>query len=169
MIVLAKEKEEDKRENIRKAIDSKRQNIQSDNPMVEITRMNIEAVGKLADGNNDIFSQLTKDNLQDETFDYALAMSLAMNPLKNMEDRLARRGITRKVLVKHDLGEIEEDQPIRLKITPLIDFLKEFLVRRHCLNRNRVEEYINALDKANGKDTLLQSTEPKRGIFNRLG
>lgn len=167
MILLVKE--DDKREQIRKSIESKKQPIQSDNPMVEITRMNIEAVGKLADGNNDIFSQLTKDHLQDETFDYALAMSLAMNPLKNMEDRLKRKGIYRKILVKHDLGEIEEEQPIRIKITPLIDFLKEFLIRRHCLNRNRVEEYIKALDKANGKENLIQSSEPKRGIFNRLG
>lgn len=169
MKYLVKDSNEDKREAIRKAIADKKQNIQSDNPAVEITRMNIEAVAKLSDGQNDIFSQLTKDHLQDETFDYALAMSLAINPLKNMEDRLRRRGITHKVMVKHDLGEIEEDQFIRIKIVPLIDFLKEFLVRRHCLNRNRVSEYIEALDKANGKDTLLQATEPKRGIFNRLG
>lgn len=169
MIILVKE-DIDKREAIRKAIESKKQSIQSDNPMVEITRMNIEAVGKLADGNNDIFSQLTKDNLQDETFDYALAMSLAVNPLRNMEERLKRKGITQKVLVKHDLGEIEEERPIRIQITSLINFLKEFLVRRHCLNRNRVEEYIEALRKANGTDNLILPTEsPKKGIFNRLG
>lgn len=169
MSLLVKDDKKDKRELIRNAIANKKQQIQSDNPAVEITRMNIEAVAKLADGNNDIFSQLTKDTLQDETFDYALAMSLAMNPLKDMEGRLKRRGITHKLMVKYDLGEIEEERPIRIKITPLVEFLKEFLVRRHCLNRNRVSEYIEALDKANGKDTLLQTSEPKRGIFNRLG
>lgn len=157
------------REEIKKAIADKASPIRSDNPMVEINRQNIEAVTKLADGQNDIFSQLEKTPLQDETFDYALAMSFAMNPLKTMEERLARKGIKEKVLIPHDLGDIEESMPIRIKIVSLIEFLKEFLVRRHCLNRNRVGEYIDALDKANGKDTLMQNTEPKKGIFNRMG
>lgn len=157
------------REEIKAQINSKKQNIQSDNPQVEIARMNIEAVGKLADDKNDVFSQLQKDNLQDETLDYALAINFAMHPLPGLEDRLRKRGITRKVFISHDLGDIEEEQPVRIKVDSFITFLKEFLVRRHCLNRSRVDEYIQALDKANGKQILQQDETRRTSLLNRLG
>jgi len=159
------------RDDIRNAINAKKKDIQSDNPQVEISRMNHEAVGKLADDHNDVFSQLTKDTLQDETFDYALAITFARNPLKSLEERLRSRGIKEMVTKKCDLGAIEEPQDVRIKVDLFEDFLKEFLVRRHCLNRNRVDEYIQALDKANGKDTILQdmNRNNNRGILSRLG
>lgn len=158
------------REEIKAQINAKKQTIQSDNPQVEIARMNIEAVGKLADGNNDIFSQLMKDNLQDETLDYALAINFAMHPLPGLEDRLMKRGITRKVIIStDDFGIIEEERPVRIKVGTFITFLKEFLVRRHCLNRSRVNEYIDALDKANGKQILQHDENRRTSLLNRLG
>lgn len=157
------------REDIKKAIETKKHIIQSDNPQVEIAKMNIEAVGKLADDHNDVFSQLTKDSIQDETLDYASAINFAMNPLSGLEERLEKRGITEKIIVKNELGDFLEETPIRIKIPMYINFLKEFLVRRHCLNRSRVEEYIKALDKANGKENIFRE-EPKRtGILQRMG
>jgi len=89
------------RDSIKKAIDAKKQNIQSDNPLVEIAKMNIEAIGKLADDRNDVFSQLTKDNLQDETLDYALAIVFARHPLQSLEERLQKRGIKEVVTELH--------------------------------------------------------------------
>ena len=157
------------RDEIKKQIEAKKQLIQSDNPQVEIAKMNIEAVGKLADDHNDVFSQLQKDKLQDETLDYALGINFAMHPLPGLEERLKKRGITRKVLEDHDLGSIEAEKPIRLKVSVFENFLKEFLVRRHCLNRGRVEEYIKALDKANGKETIFQDENKRRGILQRMG
>lgn len=157
------------REEIRKTIDSKKNIIQSDNPQVEIAKMNIEAVGKLADDHNDVFSQLQKDSFQDETMDYALAINFAMHPLPGLEERLARRGIKRKALVKHDLIDEEELAPIRIKVGVFETFLKEFLVRRHCLNRSRVDEYIKALDKANGKETIFHDENKRMGILQRMG
>jgi len=157
------------REDIRKAIDARKSIIQSDNPQVEIAKMNIEAVGKLADDQNDVFSQLQKDAMQDETMDYALAINYAMHPLPGLEARLKKRGITRKIMVMTDLFEEEKEMPILLKVSVLITFLKEFLVRRHCLNRSRVEEYINALDKANGKETIFREENKRMGILQRMG
>lgn len=157
------------RDEIRKAIDSKKQQIQSDNPQVEIAKMNIEAVGKLADDRNDVFSQLQKDTLQDETLDYAMAINFAVNPLSGLEERLSKRGIKEKVMVATDLGEVEEERAITIKIPMFIGFLKEFLVRRHCLNRSRVGEYIDALDKANGKETIFKDENRRMGILQRMG
>jgi hypothetical protein len=156
------------REDIKAAINAKRKDIQSDNPQVEIAKMNIEAVGKLADQNNEIFSQLYKDGLQDETIDYALAINFAVRPCAGLEDRLQRLGITETKTIHCDLGDIEEEAAVRIRVPVFENFLKEFLVRRHCLNRKRVDEYINALDKANGKDTMY--SEPKaQGLLRRLG
>jgi len=73
------------REDIRKAIDARKSIIQSDNPQVEIAKMNIEAVGKLADDQNDVFSQLQKDAMQDETMDYALAINYAMHHCQDLK------------------------------------------------------------------------------------
>lgn len=151
-------------------IASKKQIIQSDNPNVEIARMNIEAVGKLADDKNDVFSQLTKDALQDETLDYALAIVFARRPLQSLEERLEKLGIT-EISIKHtDLGDIEVEIPVKIKVDVFESFLIEFLIRRHCLNRGRVDEYITALDKANGKDMLMQDPLQRRtGLLSRLG
>ena len=157
------------RDEIKKAIDAKKNLIQSDNPQVEIAKMNIEAVGKLADQTNDIFSQLQKDAMQDETMDYALAINFAMHPLPGLEARLKKRGITRKTIVENDLGTMEEETSIRLKVSVFEAFLKEFLVRRHCLNRSRVDEYINALDKASGKETIFRDENKRMGILQRMG
>ena len=157
------------RDDIKNAIVSKRKDIQSDNPQVEIAKLNHDAVKVLADQNNEIFSQLYKDSLQDETLDYALAINFANNPLQALEERLRARGIKEKKIVIHDLGEMEEEVEIRLKVPMFINFLKEFLVRRHCLNRGRVSEYIDALDKANGKETIFNDPNKPRGILQRLG
>jgi hypothetical protein len=159
----------DIRESIKKAIDAKKQNIQSDNPLVEIAKMNIEAVGKLADDKNDVFSQLTKDSLQDETLDYALAIVFARRPLQSLEERLKKRGVKEIIVEDHDLGSIEVEKDIKIKVDVFESFLIEFLIRRHCLNRGRVSEYIDALDKANGKDTMARQDEGNRGILRRLG
>jgi len=157
------------REEIKKQIEAKKHLIQSDNPQVEIAKMNIEAVGKLADDKNDVFSQLQKDAMQDETMDYALAINFAMHPLPGLESRLKKRGITRTIMKEHDLGVIEEEVPIRLIVSVFETFLKEFLVRRHCLNRSRVDEYIKALDKANGKETIFHDENRKPGLLQRMG
>lgn len=157
------------REDVKKAIEAKKHIIQSDNPQVEIAKMNIEAVGKLADDHNDVFSQLTKDAIRDETLDYASAITFAMNPLSGLEERLEKRGFTEKVVVKHDLADIEEERPIQIKIPMYMNFLKEFLVRRHCLNRSRVDEYIKALDKANGKENIFREEPRRTGILQRMG
>jgi len=71
-------------------------------------------------------------------------------------------------MVMTDLFEEEKEMPILLKVSVLITFLKEFLVRRHCLNRSRVEEYINALDKANGKETIFREENKRMGILQRM-
>jgi len=157
------------REEIKKQIEAKKNIIQSDNPQVEIAKMNHESVRALADDKNDVFSQLQKDAFTDETMDYALAINYAMHPLPGLEERLKKRKITRIVLIKHDLGSIEEETTIQLKVSVFETFLKEFLVRRHCLNRSRVDEYIKALDKANGKQTIFQDENRKPGLLQRMG
>lgn len=141
-------------EEIRKQIEASRKNIQSDNPQVEMTRLKLDAIIKLAEGDNDIFSQLMKDNLQDETFDYALAITFARSPLKNLEERLILKGIP-------------EDKA-KIKIDVLERFLKEFLVRRHCLNRKRVEEYIKALDTAVPRQAVQESQKPVLPLSGRI-
>jgi len=156
------------REEIMKEISLKSKRIESDNPQVEIAKLRQEDVAKLADSNNHIFSQLMKDSLQDETLDYTSAMNFARNPLSGLEGRLKRKGIKQKIIVHNELGEIEEEADVRIKVDMFESWLVEFLVRRHCLNRNRVKEYIDALDKANGK--FERGTEaPRQGLLQRLG
>jgi len=157
------------REDIKNAINGKRKDIQSDNPQVEIAKLNHDAIRVLADQKNEIFSQLTKDALQDETMDYALSINFALNPLQALEERLKMRGIKEKKYIQYDLGAIEEEVDIRIKVPMFENFLKEFLIRRHCLNRNRVDEYIDALDKANGKETIFQGDTRQNSILRRLG
>lgn len=157
------------RDDIRKAIDLKKTVIKSDNPQVEIARMNIEAVSKLADDKNDVFSQLQKSSMQDETFDYALAITFATNPLSGLDARLKAKGIKETIFESCDLGDMETEQDIHITIPIFTSFLKEFLVRRHCLNRSRVDEYITALDKANGKETIFKDDTRAKNILSRLG
>ena len=70
------------------------QRVTVDNPQVEIARMAHESVKELSNDKNDVFSQLTKDSLQDETLDYALAIVFARQPMRGLEDRLKIRNIT---------------------------------------------------------------------------
>ena len=142
-------------EELKKAIENKKK-FESDNPNVEIARIKSDAATKLADSDNDNFSELTKDSLQDETFDYALAISFASNPLKNLEDRLKSMDIKDK-----------NGKDIRLEIITLKGFLKEFLIRRHCLNRKRVDEYIDALNAVEPRNQLLPQ-DKSSNLMNRL-
>lgn len=149
-------------EELRDVLESRKKTISSDNPEVEKTRLRLQSVEKLADDQNDVFSQLKQSHLQDETFDYALAISFAKRPLKNLESRLIKRGITERIPKTDDKGKemigsdgkpINVDAPIRIRVTVMEEFLKEFLVRRHSLNRKRVEEYLDALDSSSAKNT----------------
>lgn len=142
-------------EDLKKAIEEKKKVVTSDNPQVEIARIHTDAVIKLSESDNDNFSQLNKDKLQDETFDYALAISFANRPLRSLEERLKSKDIKNK-----------DGSNIKIEIITLKDFLKEFLIRRHCLNRKRVEEYIEALDAVNPRNTQINAERP--GLLNRI-
>lgn len=157
------------KDQIRKSLQHVRK-IESDNPAVEISKLNHESVAKLADDANDIFSVLYKDSLIDESFDYALAVTFAKKPLQGLERRLNRRGFSREVERKIDDLVIVEEQPIQIEVGLFVNFLKEFLVRRHCINGGRVRDYIEALDKASGRDTFLTPDMGSRpNILKRLG
>lgn len=133
-------------------IESKRQTIQSDNPHVEIAKMNLDALKVLSDENNLIFSELTKNSMIDEPLLYALAYTFATNPLKGLEARCRSKGIDLRI--EDDIGK---------------NMTIEYKKQRQCTDRKRTDEYLRGIDFANRKDALVQSQEPRRGIFSRLG
>jgi hypothetical protein len=114
----------------------------------------------IADDDREIFSQLDKGQFknfyQDETKQFAIAVDFAQNPLPDIEMEFARRGIKRKVKTIKINPETKEPQrdtdnkiiediveePIKFQISPLITFAHQWLIKRHPVNRKRVDELI---------------------------
>lgn len=146
---------EDKFEKVKRMI-SEEKKIQSDNPQVEMTRQKLEAILRLADHNNDVFSELKKDSTIDETLLYSLAKTFASAPMAGLEGRLRARGITNP-----------DGSDVRIEVRTFDFFLREFLIRRHSMNRGRVDEYLQALKNITPKS--IDETPPqKNGLLQRM-
>jgi hypothetical protein len=130
--------------------------IQSDNPQVEMTKLKLDAILQLADGTNDQFSELTKSSVIDETLLYSLAKTYALHPLRGLEGRLKAKGIVNK-----------DGSDIEIEVETFRAFLEEFLIRRHCMNRGRVEEYLKALK--NITPTHPEQEQKQESMLRRLG
>jgi hypothetical protein len=152
---ISDEDKQSKVEALKQRLSGEKQ-IQSDNPQVEMTKLKLDAILQLANGNNDQFSELTKNSVMDETLLYSLAKTYATHPLRGLEGRLMARNITN---IDGSLIEIE--------ISTYRAFLEEFLVRRHCMNRGRVEEYLKALK--NITPTHQEEQNKPESMLRRLG
>ena len=144
-------------------------NVVSDHPLVEVERIRAKTAELLADDNNQAFSQLFMGNkliknlLEDETESFALAYSFALHPLDDVEDELRDMGVTIKKTItetKLENGievntQKEIDAPIRFEVTPIIDFIDEWMRKRVPANRLRVKELINAIHGQNENNQLV--------------
>lgn len=124
----------------------------SDYPTVEIARIWKSIMEYLGDDTNEALTQLDKGEFKnlyhDETKLFAIAMNFAENPFGDIEMEFQRRGIMRKVTVPETrkdgkvIPKHEEFYPVRFEVIPLRTFAKEWMKRRHPVNRLRVKELI---------------------------
>jgi len=127
-------------------------NYDSDYPTVEIARIWKSIMEYLGDDSNEALTQLDKGDLhnfyQDETKLFAIAMHFSEHPFDDIEMEFQRRGIMRKIKVAETIRdgktvpEHEEKYPIKFEVIPLRTFAKEWMKRRHPVNRLRVKELI---------------------------
>lgn len=152
---------------------------ESDHFLVDIARINKETLEFFADINNEALTQLDKGKWKnyfiDETELFAAAIDFALNPFPDVEQELMRRGIKRKVTVTDKEGkQTTEDTDIRIVVTPLLSFAKEWMRRRHPVNRLRVDEIIRLAGAAKpstaiepgrmGMVAATGTTEMRRGL-----
>src|SRR3972149_8232799 len=116
--------------------DEEHKGYDSDYPTVEIARIWAGLAKYLGDDSNEALTQLDKKGWKnpfiDETETFATAIHFSEHPFDDFEMEFRRRGITRKE--KNDKGK-EIDVPIKFEVIPLKTFAKEWMKRRHPVNR----------------------------------
>lgn len=128
-------------DNIRELVKNK-QSVSVDEPRVKIVELQLDAIKALANNENSIFSEMSRQ----ETFDVALALSFSNDPLPNINHKLKTAGI---------------DYDLTL---PVLDgFITKMLVNRHSLDRQRVVEFISALKAVN--TSMPMQDDEKKGIL----
>ena len=136
-------------------------------PMVESYQILEKIMEFLSDCDNEAFTQLDKGQLKDpfvdETKIFAEAVNFAENPLANLDQRLAEHGIFKtikqaKTTINIDgtqqTTEEEIEIPIHHEVRPLKAYAKEWMRKRHPVNRLRVNEFIRLAQAARGGDFL---------------
>ena len=118
-----------------------------DDSRVVIAEMQINALTKLAEDDNQIFSQLSSG----EVFDVARAYVFAECPLPSIAQRLKEKKID-----------------ITFKLPLLTHVLDENIRHRHKIDRKRVKEYLDGLLAITPKQTNMFANEERKGIMNRL-
>ena len=142
MITLTECKKNDKLDKVKEAIKS--DTVKVDDARVKITEMQLDAIQKLATNKNEVFSHIDKV----ETIDINKAYVFADNPLPSLNDRLKRLDI---------------DFQVQLPI--LTSYLDRMLELRHCTDRKRVSEYIEAIQAVSPKLSIQERPEQSRGIL----
>ena len=118
-----------------------------DDSRVIIAEMQINALTKLAEDDNQIFSQLSSG----EVFDVARAYVFAEGCLPSISERLKEKGHT-----------------ITFKLPLLTHVLNENIRHRHKIDRKRVKEYLDGLLAITPKQTNMFANEDRKGIMGRL-
>ncbi|MDD5407069.1 MAG: hypothetical protein PHE73_09050 [Sulfurovaceae bacterium] len=138
--------------------------------MVEIKKLQLQELGKLADKENEIFSVHKVNITEDETKSFEKAVLFSECPLPGLESRLAARGITNTEIKYFEDEILEENEvPVTIKIPIIKKYVTGILERRHSMNRSRVGEYLEAILNLN-KTTIQDPNQPPRGgILSRLG
>ena len=138
-------------------------------PLVESYQILEKIMEFLSDCNNEAFTQLDKGQLKDpfvdETKLFAEAINFSERPFSNLEKRLADAGIfrtTKKTEIIQVDGidtelETTSEEPIRIIVRPLHEYAKEWMRKRHPVNRKRVDEFIELARAARGGEFLSRS------------
>jgi CMP-2-keto-3-deoxyoctulosonic acid synthetase len=106
-----------------------------DDAKVLIAEMQLNALLKMSDDSNEIFSQIEKS----EVFDVSRAVMFSRSALPSLSERLKKIGI---------------DHTFKLPI--LEAFIKENFRNLHKVNRGRVEEYLKGLKSMSPTTTNIQ-------------
>lgn len=133
-----------KLDDLKKAIENEKEQetkINLDKPPVKIFEMQVNALLRLADDTNEIFSEITKS----ESIDLTVASLFGKNPCPNINERLKNKGIE-----------------FQIALPVLDEYISEVLRHRHKMNRKRVEEFLRALEtlKSGGTDIKLMDERP---------
>lgn len=121
--------------------------IRPDDSRVLIAEMQINAIRELSNDSNEVFSQLSSD----EVFNVSRAYVFADSPLPSVSERLSKRGI---------------DFSFSLPI--LEHFLDENIKHRHKVDRKRVTEYIDALKAVQPKQNQFQDDPRVKTLMSRM-
>ena len=120
-------------------------------PSVEKVKLQLEAINKLADNTNEVFSELSIQ----ETLDVSKALAFADDPLPDINHKLKVAGI------KDDDGT-----DFQIKLPVLENFITLQKKHRHSTDRMRVEEFIRALKAMN--QPMYQDDDKKPGLFGGI-
>lgn len=134
-------------EKLKKTLQEEQTTSRPDDSKVIIAEMQLNALLKLSDDSNRAFSQV-RDS---ERFDVDRALIFSKSALPSITERLQKRGIAHTFTL-----------PI------LTDFIEEYFRLGHCVDRNRVEEYLKGLQAIAPKTGFMQEEPPKRSIMSRI-
>jgi len=137
--VLTECKNNDKLDKIKVALNS--DTVKVDDARVKITEMQLDAIRELATNKNEVFSHIDKV----ETIDINKAYVFAKNPLPSLNERLMRLDID-----------------FQVKLPVLTCYLDRMLELRHCTDRKRVSEYIEAIQAVSPKLSIQERPDNER-------
>lgn len=145
----------------------------SDYPTVEIARIWKSIMEYLGDDTNEALTQLDKKGWKnpflDETESFATAIHFSEHPFDDIEMEFERRGIRRKLHtpIKTTDGNVITHVPIKFQVIPLRTFAKEWMKRRHPVNRQRVKELIELVTGSRlGENFGRQSNQSDQTTIN---
>lgn len=136
--------ESEKIKNVRDAL--KTDAIKVDDARVKITEMQLNAIQKLADNRNEVFSEIDKA----ETNDVTKAYVFSENPLPNINQKL-------EIL----------DTGFKIELPVLTSYLDRMIQLRHSAGRGRVREYIDAIQAVSPKLSIQErpDDQQRRGLL----
>jgi hypothetical protein len=121
--------------------------VRPDDSRVIIAEMQLNALMKMSEDTNEVFSQIDKS----EVFDVSRAIMFSRSSLPSITERLRKKGI------EHTFS------------LPILEgFIEENFRHLHKVDRKRTGEYLEGLKAIAPKNGFMQEEPPKRGIMGRL-
>ena len=121
--------------------------VKPDDSRVIIAEMQMNALAKMADDKNEIFSQIHKD----EVFNVSRAIQFSKSCLPSISERIMKK-----------YGE-----KIIFQLPVLEEFIHENFKHLHKADRNRTKEYLEGLKSLQQRNVIEGDQNRKNGLLNR--
>jgi CMP-2-keto-3-deoxyoctulosonic acid synthetase len=121
--------------------------IRPEDSRVIIAEMQLNALMKMSEDTNEVFSQIDKS----EVFDVSRAIMFSRSALPSITERLHKRGIN------------------HIFSLPILEgFIQENFRNLHKVDRKRTGEYLEGLKAIAPKNGFVQDEPPKRSLLQKL-